>query len=74
MHAHKLSISLPQDQCQFIDSYQEKSHYKSRSAVIKQAIYLLQQKELEACYLEANQDTDNAFDIAIADGIDDETW
>lgn len=75
MHAQKFSISLPQQQCDFIASYQNEHHYKNRSEVIKQAVYLLQQMQLESCYLEANQEMDDAFDITASDGIeDDETW
>ena len=75
MHAQKFSISLPQQQCDFIESYQAEHHYKSRSEVIKEALYLLQQRQLESCYLEANEEIDNAFDVTVSDGIeDDETW
>lgn len=75
MHSQKFSISLPEQQCNFIESYRSQHHYKSRSEVIKEAIYLLQQKQLESCYLEANNEIDNAFDITASDGIEDnETW
>ena len=75
MQAQKLSISLPQQQCEFLERYREEHHYKSRSDVIKKALYLLQQLQLEAEYLAANEEIDDAFDITIADGLgDDETW
>lgn len=75
MHAQKLSISLPQQQCEFIENYQIEHHYKTRSEVIKEAIYLLQQTQLEAHYREANCEIEPAFDITAADGIDDnEIW
>lgn len=75
MNAQKLSISLPIQQCKFIDHYQTEHHYKTRSEVIREAIYLLQQSQLEACYREANQEIDNDFDITTSDGIEeDETW
>jgi antitoxin ParD1/3/4 len=75
MHAQKLSISLPKQQCEFIESYLVAHHLKSRSEVIKEALYLLQQKALEACYSEANQEIDPAFDITASDGIENnETW
>lgn len=75
MHAQKLSISLPQQQCQFIEKYLVDHHLKSRSEVIKEALYLLQQKQLEAYYREANQDIDLAYENLSLDGIEEnETW
>ncbi|OGV27416.1 MAG: hypothetical protein A3F18_03895 [Legionellales bacterium RIFCSPHIGHO2_12_FULL_37_14] len=75
MHAQKFSISLPQQQCDFIESYKSLHNYKSRSLVIQKAIYLLQQIQLEACYAEANNELNQDFDITISDGIEDnETW
>jgi antitoxin ParD1/3/4 len=75
MHAQKLCISLPQKQYEFIKSYQAERHYKTQSKVIKDAIQLLQQAQLESCYREANQEIDSDFDITILDGIEkNETW
>ena len=75
MHAQKLSISLPEQQCEFIESYLIENHLKSRSEVIKEAVYLLQQKQLEIHYLEANQEIDAAFEHTSLDGLEDnEAW
>jgi len=75
MQAQKLSISLPQQQCDFIGHYQIEHHYKTRSEVIKEALYLLQQAHLESCYREANQEVDDAFEILASDGIEEnEAW
>lgn len=75
MQAQKLSISLPQEQCVFLENYQEAHHYKTRSEVIRKALYLLRQSELEACYKEANQEIDESFEITTLDGIEEnETW
>ena len=75
MHAHKLSISLPEQQYEFIQSYLVEHHLKSRSEVIKEALYLLQQKHLEAAYREANEEIDSAFDNTSLDGLDtNEAW
>ena len=75
MHAQKISISLPQQQYEFIEAYQAEHHYKSRSEVIKEALYVLQQVELERCYLAANQEIDDAFEVTDTDGIeDDQAW
>ena len=75
MHAQKLSISLSAQQCEFIEHYQMEHHYKSRSEVIKEAIYLLQQKQLEMDYKAANQEIDHTLDNVSSDGIEEnETW
>lgn len=75
MHAQKLSISLPEEQYKFIEGYQAEHHYKTRSEVIKEAVYLLQQAQLESCYREANQEMNDDFDITTLDGIEEnETW
>ncbi|HSW68885.1 MAG TPA: ribbon-helix-helix domain-containing protein [Gammaproteobacteria bacterium] len=75
MNTQKLSISLPQQQYDFIKHYQAEHHYKTRSEVIKDALYLLQQAQLEACYHDANQEIDNTFEITASDGLEEnETW
>ncbi|AHE65843.1 hypothetical protein SCO70_00800 [Legionella pneumophila serogroup 3] len=75
MLVQKLSISLPQQQCEFIENYLVDHHLKSRSEVIKEALYLLQQKQLEAYYREANQEVDLAFENTSLDGLEEnETW
>lgn len=75
MHVQKLSISLPQQQCEFIEKYLVDHHLKSRSEVIKEALYLLQQQQLEAYYKEANQGVDLAFENTSLDGLEEnETW
>ena len=75
MNAQKLSISLPQQQCKFIESYLIEHHLKSRSEVIKEALYLLQQKQLEADYREANQEIDVVYEHVSLDGIEEnEAW
>ena len=75
MNTHKLSISLPRQQIEFIENYQSEHHYKTRSEVIKKALYLLQQAQLEACYREASQMEEDVFDSTTSDGLeDDETW
>jgi len=75
MRNQKLSISLPQQQCEFIENYQTEHQYKTRSQVIQQALKLLEQAQLEVCYREANQEINDDFDATTADGIEnDETW
>lgn len=75
MKVQKLSISLSQHDYEFIEKYQIDHHYKTRSEVIKEALNLLQQTQLEAFYLEANQEIDDAFENANSDGIEtNEAW
>jgi antitoxin ParD1/3/4 len=75
MQSKKLSISLPKQQCEFIEHYLANHQIKNRSEVIKEALYLLQQKELETCYREANQEINRAFENTNLDGIEDnEAW
>lgn len=74
MHTQKLSISLSQQQYDFIENYKSEHHFKTRSEVIKKALYLLQQMELGACYREASKELENDFDMTTGDGLEDETW
>lgn len=75
MLVQKLSISLPKQQCEFIENYLLDHHLKSRSEVIKEAVYLLQQKQLETYYKEANQEIDLIFENTSLDGLEEnETW
>lgn len=74
MHTEKLSISLPKQMVYFLENYQQAHELHSRSEVIKRALKLLQQIELEQHYKEASREVDPTFDIAASDGLDDETW
>ncbi len=73
MRIKKFPISLPFEQCDFVEAYRAKHHYSSRSQVIKKALYLLQQLQLESDYAEANKERDTDFDATTSDGIDDAT-
>lgn len=70
VNVQKISVSLPQQQYEFIENYQAEHHYKTRSEVIKDALNLLQQAQLEHYYQEANQELDNDFDTTLSDGIE----
>lgn len=61
MHAQKLSISLSEQQWSFMLDYQKKYHFKSRSEVIQEALNVLQKKQLEIYYQEANSEIDALF-------------
>jgi antitoxin ParD1/3/4 len=75
MHSKKLSISLPQEYCDFLEDYQATYQYKSRSEVIQKALHVLRQTRLEYEYQAANVEFDSAFDVTASDGLDtDEAW
>ena len=74
MQSQKLSISIPLELMRFIEHYQTVNKCKSRSHVIEKALILLQEKELEFAYRQADAEVDTEWDITIADGLTDETW
>lgn len=74
MQVHKVTISIPHQLYEFVEQYQSHHDCKSRSEVVSAALELLQQKQLQADYLEANNELTDDFDATIADGLDDETW
>jgi metal-responsive CopG/Arc/MetJ family transcriptional regulator len=65
--AQKLSVSLPQALCEFIEHYQIQHKLSSRSEVVAKAVQLLQEQSLESCYQEANQEYDSNLDLLAGD-------
>ena len=49
----KLSVSLPDDDVDFLDSYADSNGIASRSAVVHKAVRLLRASELSAAYEDA---------------------
>ena len=49
----KVSVSLPDDDVEFLDSYADRAGFASRSAVVHKAVRLLRASELGASYEEA---------------------
>jgi antitoxin ParD1/3/4 len=72
MKMHQVTISISEQLYEFVENYQSLHKFKSRSEVISAALQLLQQKQLQAYYLEANKELSDDFDTTIADGLDDE--
>ncbi len=72
----KLSISLPDKDVAFIDRHVADHGEASRSAVIRKAVELLRDAELERLYAEYwsewDEDEDAVWDVTLADGLDDE--
>ena len=49
----KLSVSLPEGDVEYLDTYAHEQGHKSRSAVLHKAIRTLRATELEGCYEDA---------------------
>ena len=71
----KISVSLPDEDIDFLDEYARSLGVRSRSAVIHRAVRLLRAAELGPAYAEAwveweaSGDAD-VWDSAVADGIE----
>ena len=70
----KLSVSLPDDDVEFLDAYAEEQGIESRSAALHRAVRMLRASQLEDAYSEAwdewSSDKTNAFWDAVAnDGL-----
>jgi Arc/MetJ-type ribon-helix-helix transcriptional regulator len=52
----KVSVSLPEEDVDFLDQYAKKEGYESRSAVVQKAVRLLRASGLGAAYEEAWRD------------------
>ena len=71
----KVSISLPEDDVEFLDAYAQSQGIESRSAVVHKAVRMLRVSELGEAYEEAFtswQDEGEAavWDAVTADGLD----
>lgn len=72
----KLSVSLPEDDVEFLDEYAAQTGIGSRSATVHQAIALLRSANLEDAYAVAWDEWDASEDARLwetvnADGIGD---
>ncbi len=70
----KLSVSLPDEDVEFLDEYARTQGYTSRSAVVHKAVRLLRSTELSEAYAEAwNEWTESreadAWDVSIGDAL-----
>jgi Arc/MetJ-type ribon-helix-helix transcriptional regulator len=71
----KVSVSLPEDDVAFLDSYAESQGIESRSAVVHKAVGLLRATELGDAYEDAfaswSADAEaEVWDIASGDGLE----
>jgi len=70
----KVSVSLPEEDVRFLDSYAAARGIASRSATVHKAVRLLRASELGADYQDAwrewtQGDDDEAWEIALSDGL-----
>ncbi|HEY2506605.1 MAG TPA: ribbon-helix-helix domain-containing protein [Streptosporangiaceae bacterium] len=71
----KVSVSLPEEEVAYLDSYAKEHGMGSRSAVVHQAVGLLRSRQLEAAYEEAwstwaeSGDAD-VWEVTAADSLD----
>ena len=71
----KLSVSLPDDDVEFLDAYIRSRHAESRSAAIQKALRLLRATELTEAYEDAWQEWSDspegeaAWSAVATDGI-----
>jgi Arc/MetJ-type ribon-helix-helix transcriptional regulator len=71
----KISVSLPDEDIEFLDEYARSLGVRSRSAVIQRAVRLLRAAELAPAYAEAWEEWEasgdaDLWDSAVADGIE----
>jgi len=71
----KVSISLPQDDVEFLDAYAQSQGIESRSAVVHKAVRLLRVSELGEAYEHAFTSWDDEgeaeiWDAVTADGLE----
>jgi Arc/MetJ-type ribon-helix-helix transcriptional regulator len=70
----KVSMSLPQEDVEFLDAYAQTRGYPSRSAVLHQAVRLLRAAELSDAYAEAwtewaTTGEAKVWEAAVGDGV-----
>lgn len=70
----KLSVSLPNEDVEFLDQYARTQGYDSRSAVVHRAVRLLRSTELGEAYADAwsewfQSDEDRIWNVAVGDGL-----
>ena len=70
----KLSVSLPDEDVEFLDEYARAEGYASRSAVVHKAVRLLRAAELGDSYADAwakwsDSGEAEAWEVAVGDGL-----
>ena len=70
----KVSISLPDEDVEFLDAYADSQGFASRSAVVHKAVRLLRASELGPAYEEAwgdwtSEDEAEDWESTVSDGL-----
>ena len=70
----KVSVSLPDEDVEFLDTYAQTEGFQSRSAVLHKAVRLLRGTKLDAAYEEAFEEWEQSgeardWEITVDDGI-----
>jgi antitoxin MazE9 len=70
----KLSVSLPDDDVEYLDEYARAQRLESRSAALHKAVRLLRASELGSAYEDAwtewaDSDDDQLWDAVVDDGL-----
>ena len=63
----KISISLPDDDVEFLDEYAETQGYPSRSAVLRTAVRILRSSKLGDAYADAWEEWEDSGEASIWD-------
>lgn len=71
----KVSVSLPEEDVDFLDAYVKDQGVESRSAALHKAVSLLRDTQLGSAYEDAwdswsSSGDSEAWDAALADGLD----
>jgi Arc/MetJ-type ribon-helix-helix transcriptional regulator len=70
----KVSVSLPDDDVEFLDAYAQSQGIESRSAVVHKAVRMLRVSELGEAYEEAftswESEGEAVWDAVAADGLE----
>ncbi len=69
----KVSVSLPDEDVDFLDAYADSQGFASRSAVVHKAVRLLRASELGPAYEDAwdewSREDADAWESAVSDGL-----
>ena len=65
----KISVSLPDEDVEFLDEYACRVGIRSRSAVVQRAVSLLRAAELGSAYAEAWEEWDTSEDAGLWDAV-----
>ena len=65
----KISVSLPDEDIDFLDEYAKSLGIRSRSAVIQRAVRLLRANELGPAYAEAWEEWNTSGDAEVWDSV-----